>query len=240
MLRGWSFRIWIGCGDRGGAGEDVGAGRGILAEYFGLWPTAIHVSGKMVASGKSLEVTISGDGMTGQETRHAVLSHDDRKARAFLAPRIDAMGARVTSYRYRAPVSRQDGIVVSSAKAEGIDTVPLEQMVDSLLQETGRREEIQTESVLIQRHGRLVLEEYFWGQSGDNPHVISSVTKSVTSILTGIAFDRGGIQLDAPVTSYVADPQSTVWGQKGYPITLRNILSMSSGTVWDDTVAGGE
>ncbi len=213
-------------------------GEQFSAEYFGLWPTSIHVAGKLAAGGKSLEVTISGDGMTGLETRHATLSHDDRKARAFLAPRIDAAGSPVTSYRYRAPVSRQDGIAVASAKAAGIDTRPLEQMVESILQETGRREAVQTESVLIQRHGKLVFEEYFWGQSGDNPHVISSVTKSVTSILTGIAFDRGGIQLDAPVTSYIAAPQSTVWGQKGYPITLRNILSMSSGTAWDDSVPG--
>ena len=213
-------------------------GQQFSAEYFGLWPTSIHVAGTLAAGGKSLDVTISGDGMTGLETRHAILSHDDQKARAFLAPLIDAAGARVTSYRYRPPVSRPDGIAVASAKAEGIDTKPLEQMVASILQETGVREEVQTESVLIQRHGKLVFEQYFWGQSGDNPHVISSVTKSVTSILTGIAFDRGGIQLDAPVTSYIADPQSTVWGQKGYAITLRNILSMSSGTVWDDRVAG--
>jgi len=213
-------------------------GEQFSAEYLGLWPTSIHVAGKLAAGGKSLEVTISGDGMTGLETRHATLSHDDGKARAFLVPLVDAAGARATSYRYRPPVFRQDGIAVAAAKAEGIDPRPLEQMVDSILQETGRREEVQTESVLVQRHGKLVFEEYFWGQSGDNPHVISSVTKSVTSILTGIAFDRGGIQLDAPVTSYIADPQSTVWGQKGYPITLRNILSMSSGTAWDDSVPG--
>jgi CubicO group peptidase (beta-lactamase class C family) len=213
-------------------------GETFSAEYFGLWPTAIHVSGKLAASGKSLEVTISGDGMTGLETRHASLSHDDGKARSFLAPRIDATGTRVTSYRYRTPAARPDGIAIASAKEEGIDSAPLESMVDAILQETGRREAVQTESVLIQRHGKLVFEEYFWGQSRDNPHVISSVTKSVTSILTGIAFDRGGIQLDAPVTSYSADPQSTLWGQKGYPITVRNILSMSSGTAWDDSVPG--
>jgi CubicO group peptidase (beta-lactamase class C family) len=214
-------------------------GEQFSVDYFGLWPTAIHVSGKLAAGGKSLEVTISGDGMTGLETRHATLFHEDGKARAFLAPRIGATGARVTSYRYRIPAPRQDGMAIASAKAEGIDTKPLVTMVDSILRETGRREDVQTEGVLIQRHGKLVFEEYFWGQSSDNPHVISSVTKSVTSILTGIAFDRGGaIQLDAPVTSYIADSQSTQWGQQGYPISVRNILSMSSGTAWDDNVPG--
>src|SRR3984957_15149822 len=107
-------------------------GEQFSAEYFGLWPTSIHVAGKLAAGGKSLEVTISGDGMTGLETRHAILSHNDEKARAFLAPLIDAAGTRVTSYRYRPPVSRPDGIAVASAKAEGIDAKPLEQMVDSI------------------------------------------------------------------------------------------------------------
>jgi len=204
----------------------------------GLWPSPIHVSGTLAADGKTLEVSISGDGMTGLMTHQAILRRDDGNARAFLFPRIDAAGARVKSYRYHPPAAGADDMAVATAEAHGIDSASLEAMVDSILQQSGRGEEVQTESVLIQRHGKLVFEEYFWGQSAGNPHITSSVTKSVTSIVIGIAADRGAIQLDAPVTSYVSDPQSTLWGQQGYPITIRNILSMSSGTAWDNGIQG--
>jgi CubicO group peptidase (beta-lactamase class C family) len=215
-------------------------GQQFSTQYSALWPVPIHVSGTLSPDGKTLEVSISGDGMTGAVSHHAILTRDDRTARAFLAPRLDAAGSRGTSYRYHAPTAAGGDLAVGTAKSVGIDPTRLEAMVGSILAETGRREDVQTEGVLIQRHGKLVFEEYFWGQSADNPHIISSVTKSVTSILTGIAFDRGAIQLDTPVTAYLSDPQSTLWGQQGYSITLRNILSMSSGTAWDDSIPGAD
>ena len=46
-------------------------------------------------------------------------------------------------------------------------------------------------SLLVQRHGVLVAEEYFHGSAADSLDQVWSVTKSVVSILTGIAVDKG-------------------------------------------------
>src|SRR5689334_2509746 len=44
-------------------------------------------------------------------------------------------------------------------------------------------------SLLIVRNDRLVVEEYFAGTSQAAPHTMQSVSKSITSLLAGIAID---------------------------------------------------
>lgn len=44
-------------------------------------------------------------------------------------------------------------------------------------------------SLLIVKDGILVFEEYFRGNNQNNLHFVASVTKSVTSILVGIAIE---------------------------------------------------
>src|SRR5260221_117996 len=42
-------------------------------------------------------------------------------------------------------------------------------------------------SLLVVRHGYLAVEEYFNGSTAESVHTLQSVTKSVTSLLVGIA-----------------------------------------------------
>jgi CubicO group peptidase (beta-lactamase class C family) len=57
-------------------------------------------------------------------------------------------------------------------------------------------------SLLIARHGRLCVEEYFNGWSADRPHTLQSVTKSVTSLLVGLAVQKGRLRIDDRVTRF--------------------------------------
>ena len=213
-------------------------GRTFRAQYTGLWPNPVQVSGRLAADGRSLEVLLTHIGMTGKESQHATLHQADTAARSFEAPRVDGQGARVLDYVYAPPQPANDGIPVASASQEGIDPTPLAALVKSILAQTGVRERAQTEGVLVLRHGKLVFEEYFWGQSAGNPHIISSCTKSVTSILTGIAADQGQLRVDDPVVTYFPAQRDSLWGRARQPITVRNVLSMSAGTAWDDSVTG--
>lgn len=52
-------------------------------------------------------------------------------------------------------------------------------------------------SMLVVRHGNLVVDNYYNGFTFDQPFHIWSITKSVTSIATGIAF-REGLLTDLP------------------------------------------
>jgi len=49
------------------------------------------------------------------------------------------------------------------------------------------------DSLLVVRHEKLVVEEYFGGRSASDVHTLQSVSKSVTSLLTGLATRRHGV-----------------------------------------------
>jgi CubicO group peptidase (beta-lactamase class C family) len=215
-------------------------GRAFHAQYTGLWPTPVQVSGRLSADGQTVEVTLAGIGMTGKESQRATLRHSDAAARAFQSPRLDPSGARAQDYTYAAPRARSDGIPVSTAEKEGVNPKLLEQLAKSILAESGARHTRQTDGVLVLRHGKLVFEEYFWGQSADNPHIISSCTKSVTSMLAGIAADQGHLATKTPIVSFFPEKHDSLWARSKEPITVQNVLSMSSGTAWDDRVKGPE
>ena len=77
---------------------------------------------------------------------------------------------------------------LSTPEKQQLDPEPLSELV-SLIRE-GRRYP-RLHSLLIVRHGYLVVEEYFGGFQGDRLHMLQSVTKSFTSALVGIAISKG-------------------------------------------------
>jgi len=84
----------------------------------------------------------------------------------------------------------------------------------------------QLHSLLVNWHGRMLLEHYFNGTLATNLANLKSASKSVLSALIGIAIDRGILPgLDTPISKYfpdLTDPDK----QK---ITIQDLLSMRSG-----------
>jgi CubicO group peptidase (beta-lactamase class C family) len=75
----------------------------------------------------------------------------------------------------------------------------------------------------------LVYERYYSRFDATTRHNGYSMTKSVVSLLVGIAMDRGLIKdLDTPVVSYFPDNADLRMPDKD-PITLRHLLTMSAG-----------
>ena len=71
-------------------------------------------------------------------------------------------------------------------------------------------------------------------------HDIASVTKSVTSRLVGIAFDRKWLKdLDASVFSFFPEYDDLRTPEKDR-LTLRHLLTMSTGLDWNETKLGSE
>lgn len=104
--------------------------------------------------------------------------------------------------------------------------------------------------VVIARRGTLIFEQYFpgydepWGMGGgrhefdaQSKHDMRSVSKSVVSLLVGIAIDRGLIKgADEPVVKFFPD-YAAVKSPGWENITLRHLLTMSSGMRWDENRA---
>jgi CubicO group peptidase (beta-lactamase class C family) len=87
-------------------------------------------------------------------------------------------------------------------------------------------------SVLVARRGKLVLDEYFYGFTADRPHDTRSASKTMTSVLVGVAADRGALSPGTPVYRLFAHPDSAE-PRKGR-ITVAHLLTHNSGLACDD------
>jgi len=92
-------------------------------------------------------------------------------------------------------------------------------------------------SLLVVRHGKLVLERYFGGTQEGELLDVRSVTKSVVSALTGIALrDQVLPGIDAPVAGYLGRYSLD---DADRAITIRHLLTMTSGFEWNEDTADG-
>lgn len=88
--------------------------------------------------------------------------------------------------------------------------------------------------LMVVQDGRVRLEKYAQGFTADQRWTSFSVAKSLTSTLAGQAFAEGKIKsLDDPVTRYVPELKGSAYDG----VTVRQILTMSSGVKWDENYA---
>lgn len=79
------------------------------------------------------------------------------------------------------------------------------------------------------RRGYLVQEAYYGASSRDDVHTMQSVSKSVTSLVTGIASDMGSLDPDATVLSILGRHADASPDPRLPRVTLRHLLQMRSG-----------
>lgn len=82
-----------------------------------------------------------------------------------------------------------------------------------------------TDGIVVLHRGRLAYEWYGNGLTSTDPHIVFSVSKSITGILAGILVDHGQLDPDAPVTRYIPEAAGSVYGD----CTVRHVLDMSVG-----------
>jgi CubicO group peptidase (beta-lactamase class C family) len=134
-------------------------------------------------------------------------------------------------YSYQTPSKLDDGWEISSLSNEGADTNKITTMMNNILAD----ELPNIHSVLLVKNGKLVLEEYFNGYSREIKQIIASVTKSITSILLGIAIDKQMIaSVNQRVYDFFPEYSSTSWIDQKYEITLKHVLTMTAGVDWDE------
>jgi CubicO group peptidase (beta-lactamase class C family) len=134
---------------------------------------------------------------------------------------------------------------IANPESAGLRSAPLRDLVEWL----DGFGQANIHSVLVVRHGRLLFEHYrpgedeCWGEPLGNvahgpnsKHDLRSVTKSVISLLFGIALDRKLINdIDESIINWFPQYPDLRIPEKER-ITLRHLLTMSAGLEWNENV----
>jgi len=95
------------------------------------------------------------------------------------------------------------------------------------------REQPNLTSLVVARNGVIERQEYFNGGGADIPQDVRSITKSVVSLLVGIALERGHLRsLDQTLGELLGPLAPPAPEMKA--ITLRQLLTMTSGLGGDE------
>ena len=90
----------------------------------------------------------------------------------------------------------------------------------------------QTKAFIVLQNNKLLYEKYWDGHSENTVSNSFSVAKTVVSLLVGIALEEGKIKsLDDPIANYITKFKE---GDKS-KITIRHLLTMSSGLDWSES-----
>ena len=83
-----------------------------------------------------------------------------------------------------------------------------------------------TDGFLVLHHGRILEERYGGAMTESTPHLLQSVSKSLTSALAGALVGLGRLDPSAPVTQYVVELR----GGSFEGCTVQDLLDMRAGT----------
>ncbi|MEP7324867.1 MAG: serine hydrolase domain-containing protein [Gemmatimonadota bacterium] len=142
-----------------------------------------------------------------------------------------------TAWRYRQPAAENDGWLTARASATGMDEAALEGMIQHIADTSmlSYRSPF-VHSILIARHGRLVMEEYFMGYDRSMTHDTRSAAKTYASVMVGAAMLAGTpIGTDTRLYPLVgALGQGAPADPRRDRITIAHLMTHSTGLACDD------
>ena len=147
---------------------------------------------------------------------------------------------RTTDYIYQRPQTYNDGIITDQLKNVGIDSISIIKLTKLILSDSISN----VHSLLILKNNKLVYENYFSGKdqkhgknlgyiehSMNQLHDCRSISKSITSACIGIAIQKGIISCENdPVGKYLTEIKDSLKNT----ITIKNLLTMTSGLEWNE------
>jgi CubicO group peptidase (beta-lactamase class C family) len=139
-------------------------------------------------------------------------------------------------YTYRAPLPDGDGWTVGTLAGAGLDARPIAELVTAILGSEPFAKPIKMQSLLIARHGKLVLEEYFYGFDRERPHDMRSAGKTFAPMLVGLARDHGApIDPDTKVYELFAKYKPFAkWDERKAKMRVQDLMSMTAGYDCDE------
>ena len=94
------------------------------------------------------------------------------------------------------------------------------------------------DSLLVIRHGKIVLDAHYAPFKPGMKHLVNSVTKGIVGTLTGIALKEGKLErLDQPVLELFPDRVIANVDPHKKAMTLESLLDMTSGRDWTEPLS---
>ena len=140
-------------------------------------------------------------------------------------------------YVYRPPIAERDGWRTGTLSGVGLDPTRIYALVQKILDtDPWPQTSPLIQGLLIARHGRLVLEEYFYGFGRERPHDLRSAGKTFASVLAGIAIDHGAkFGPRTPVYSLFPEYASFANSDpRKEGMTVEHLMTMTSGFDCDE------
>jgi len=113
---------------------------------------------------------------------------------------------------------------VSTPSAQGVDPVALLGFVDALDTHPG----VEPHGLIVQRHGRRVLEAYWSPHRAGQARLVYSLSKSFTAAALGLAVGDGLLSVDDPVERHLPDLLAGA-DDRTRRMRVRHLASMTSG-----------
>lgn len=162
---------------------------------------------------------------------------------------VKLVSEAAVKFYWEKPVDAGDGLVPGALEG----AVPAPKAILDLMDSLAAKRYKEVHSLLILRGGKLLVEEYYrgnndtidfekgikrvavgnihWTRTGK--HYLASVTKSYTSLLTGMALAKAGKTQAATLASLLPEFQARFTGGKE-AITVEHVLTMTAGLQWDE------
>lgn len=138
---------------------------------------------------------------------------------------------RITPYPFqpqKIPFSPEPGgigLPRSTPESEGVPSERVEQFFKAL----DACDEIRVHSVAVLRHGKMIAEGSFRPYSAAYPHMMFSLSKSVTGMAVGMAVQDGLLSLNEKIIDIFSDKGVLLRSPRINNITVLHLLNMTSG-----------
>ncbi len=131
-------------------------------------------------------------------------------------------------YHFKPATNNEIGKLIVRGQGRSRDTVDLP--LDTYLQST------RTAAFVVIRNDSVLFEKYYNGYNRNQIMNVFSISKSVTSLLVGLAIEDGYIQsITDPITKYI--PELLTGDAKFQELTIEDLLNMRSGLKFNETYA---
>ena len=132
---------------------------------------------------------------------------------------------------YQKPIDINDGLNVSTLEEHKLDTA----MFNKLNQDICNGKYGNIHSLLVIENNDLVIEQYYNNWEKGSLHVLASNTKSINSLLIGVAIEKGYIKnVDQRILDFFPEYENLKKDTLKNKITIKDLLTMTSGFQWDE------